>query len=53
MPRSRSLTDRGLMPAASASSSCVSLASVRSCRSNPANSSTGGSAITQASLHWP
>ena len=37
MPRSRSLTDRGDRPAASASSSCVSPASARSCRSNPAN----------------
>ena len=45
MPRSRSLTDRGLRPAASASSSCVSLASARSCRSNPANPSAGCSAM--------
>ncbi len=41
MPRSRSLTDRELMPAAWANSSCVSLASPRSRRSNPANSSAG------------
>ncbi len=45
MPRSRSLTDRGLTPAASASSSWVSLASDRSCRSNPANPSAGCSAM--------
>ena len=36
IPRSRSLTDRGLRPAASASSSCVSRTSLRNCRSNPA-----------------
>jgi len=53
IPRSRSLTDRGLSPAASASSSWVSRASARSCRSNPANSSTGGCAIIRASLHEP
>jgi hypothetical protein len=41
MPRSRSLTDRGDRPAASASSSWVSLASARSCRSNPANPCPG------------
>ena len=46
MPRSRSLTDRGLRPAASASSFWVSAACARSCRSNPAKSSTGGSAMT-------
>src|SRR5262249_39440657 len=40
-PRSRSLTERALRPAASASSSCVSLASVRSCRSSPAKLSSG------------
>jgi hypothetical protein len=34
IPRSKSLTDRGLRPAASASSSCVSPASARNCRSN-------------------
>ena len=45
MPRSRSLTDRGLRPAASASSSWVSLAWARSCRSNPANPSAGCSAM--------
>ena len=44
MPRSRSLTDRGERPAASASSSWVSPASVRSCLSTPANSSPGCSA---------
>ena len=49
MPRSRSLTDRGLRPAASASSSWVSLAPARNCRSNPANPSTGCSAMTPAS----
>ena len=37
MPRSRSLTERGLRLAASASSSWVSRASVRSCRSSSAN----------------
>jgi len=41
MPRSRSLTDRGLSPACSASSSCVSRASVRSCLSKSANLSPG------------
>ena len=40
-PRSRSLTDRGLSPAASASSSCVSRASPRSCRNSPAKFSAG------------
>ena len=45
MPRSKSLTDRGLRPAASASSSCVSRAWARSCRSNPANPSAGCSAM--------
>ena len=53
MPRSRSLTERGLRPADSASSSCVSLASTRSCRSNPANPSTGCSAMVPASLRRP
>ena len=43
MPRSRSLIDRGLKPVASASSSWVSRASVRSFRSRPAKV-TGGSA---------
>jgi len=42
-PRSRSLIDRGLRPAASASSSWVSRASVRCFRSRPAKV-TGGSA---------
>ena len=41
IPRSRSLTVRGLTPAAAASSSWVSPASVRSCRSNPAYSIAG------------
>ena len=43
-PRSRSLTDRGDRPAASASSSCVSPASSRSCRSRPPKLSPGCSA---------
>jgi hypothetical protein len=41
IPRSRSLTDRGDKPAASASSSWVNLASARSCRNSPANESPG------------
>jgi hypothetical protein len=45
MPRSRSLTDRGLTLAASASSSCVSSASVRSCRSSPPKLSAGCSVM--------
>ena len=45
MPRSRSLTDRGHRLAASASSSWVSLASARSCRSSPPNPSAGCSAM--------
>jgi hypothetical protein len=45
MPRSKSLTDRELTLAASASSSWVSLASARSCRSNPPNSSAGCSVM--------
>ena len=49
-PRSRSLIVRGFSPAASASSSWVSAASARSCRSIPANLS-GGSAT--ASPHAP
>ena len=49
MPRSRSLTDRGLTPAALASSCCVSRASARSCRSNPANPTMACSAMTAAS----
>ena len=48
MPRSRSLTDRGLRPAALASSACVSWAPARSCRSNPANSEVACSAMTAA-----
>ena len=53
MPRSRSLTDRGDRLAASASSSCVSRASPRSCRSRPAKlgagcSATGSSPLRQA-----
>ena len=47
-PRSRSLIERWLRPVASASSSCVSLASARSCRNSPAKlsseSATGPSA---------
>jgi len=49
MPRSRSLTDRGLRPAASASSSCVSPASARNCRSSPANPSAGCTAMVPVS----
>ena len=49
MPRSRSLTDRGLTPAALASSSCVRPAPARSCRSNPANPEVARSAMTAAS----
>ena len=49
MPRSRSLTDRGLTPAALASSACVSWASARSCRSSPANPEVACSAMTAAS----
>jgi hypothetical protein len=45
-PLSRSLTDRGERLAASASSSCVSPASPRSCRSNPANVPAGSSATS-------
>jgi hypothetical protein len=41
MPRSKLLTDRGDTPAASASSSWVSFAPDRSCRSSPANDSAG------------
>ena len=44
-PRSRSLIPRGDSPAASASSSWVSFASPRSCRSNPPNESAGCSAM--------
>src|SRR5262249_1915532 len=40
-PRSKLLTARGDTPAAAASSSWVSLASARSCRSSPAKESTG------------
>ena len=53
MPRSRSLTDRGLSPAASASSSCVIWASARSRRSSPANESAGCSAMAPMSLDPP
>ena len=49
MPRSRSLTDRGLRPAALASSCCVKPTPARSCRSNPANSEVACSAMTAAS----
>jgi hypothetical protein len=48
--RSRSLTDRGPRPAASARSSCVNRASAYSCRSSPANSRAGGCAIIRACL---
>ena len=41
IPRSRSLTERGLSPAARASSSGVSRASARSCLSSPANVGAG------------
>src|SRR5215467_11686176 len=50
MPRSRSLTDRGDSPAASASSSWVSFAPARSCRSNPASPSPGRPATAPALL---
>ena len=50
MPRSRSLTDRGLSCAASASSSCVSRASARSCRSSPPKLSAACSATSQHPL---
>jgi hypothetical protein len=53
MPRSRSLTDRGLRLAASASSSWVSRASLRNCRSSPAKRSAGSSATGPSSLHQP
>jgi len=53
MPRSGSLTARGLTPAALASSSCVNSASVRSCRSNPANPEVACSAMTAAPLPPP
>jgi hypothetical protein len=46
MPRSRSLTDRGLSPAASASSSCVRRAPARSRRSSPAKLSPGSATGT-------
>ena len=45
IPRSRSLTDRGERLAASASSSWVSPASARSCRSSPPNPGAACSAI--------
>jgi hypothetical protein len=53
IPRSRSLTDRGEMVAASARSSCVSPASTRSCRSSGPKlragpSATGASSPPQA-----
>ena len=51
MPRSRSLTDRGLTPAALASSCCVSPAPARNCRSNPANPEVASS--TAAPSHHP
>ena len=50
-PRSRSLTARVLIPAASASSSWVSRAPVRSCRSKPAKLSPRSSATSPASPH--
>jgi hypothetical protein len=53
IPRSRSLTDRGLSPAASASSSCVIWASARSRRSSPANESAGCSAMAPMPLDPP
>ena len=49
MPRSRSLTARGLTPAALASSCWVNRASARSCRSSPAHSEVACSAMTAAS----
>ena len=45
-PRSRSLTDRGLSPDASASSSCVSPASARNRCNKPTQISTDRSATT-------
>lgn len=53
IPRSRSLTDRGLSLAASANSSWVSRASIRSCRSSPAKESADWSATAIASLANP
>ena len=50
IPRSRSLTDRGERLAASASSSCVSRASARSCRNSPAKESPDCSPTTPAPL---
>ena len=44
-PRSRSLIDRGRTPDASASSSCVSRASVRSLRSRPAKVAGGSATV--------
>src|SRR5207253_6092809 len=49
IPRSRSLTDRGLTPAPSASSSCVSRAPARSRRSRPAKLSAGSAATSYLS----
>lgn len=53
IPRSKSLTVRGLTPAASASSSCDRPASTRSCRNSPANATTGGSTATTPSRQNP
>ena len=47
IPRSKLLTDRGDTPAAAASSSWVSFASARSCRSSSAKESAGCSASIQ------
>ena len=57
IPRSRSLTDRGEMVAASASSSCVNPASTRSCRSSGPKlragpSATGASSPPKPSGRW-
>ena len=53
IPRSRSLIDRGLRPAACASSSCVSPASSRSCRSSFPNRGAACSAIGLTVPHQP
>jgi hypothetical protein len=53
IPRSRSLTERGLTLAASASSSCVSSALARSCRNSTAKLSPGCSATAPAPPRQP
>ena len=49
MPRSKLLTDRGHTPAAAASSSCVSFAAARNCRSSSAKENASCSATASAS----